>query len=1115
MKCPRCQHENPAAVKFCGECGARFEVLCPACRAANPPPNKFCHQCGGPLTGSSNTKSTSPETYIPQHLADRILASKGALEGERKQVTVLFADLKGSMELLADRDPEDARRLLDPVLERMMDAVHRYEGTVNQVMGDGIMALFGAPLAHEDHAVRACYAALRMQEAVKQYAEDVWRSEGVRLQIRVGLNSGEVVVRSIGSDLRMDYTAVGQTTHLAARMEQMADPGATLLTADALSLAEGFVQVRSLGVVAVKGLASPIEIFELKGASPVRSRLQAAAARGLTTFVGRDAEMDTLFVALEQAKTGKGQVVAVVGEPGVGKSRLFWEFTHSHRTKGCLVLETASVSYGKATTYLPVIDLLKDYFEVEPGDDMRKIRERLTGKLLSPDRALERCLAPLLWLLDVTVEDAEWARVDPRARRQRLLDSLRQLVLRETQVQPLVLVFEDLHWIDGETQAFLDLLMESLPTARLLLLVNHRPEYGHGWGGKTYYRQLRVDSLSAASADQLLGPLLGHDPSIAALKPFLIARTEGNPFFLEESVRSLVETGALAGEPGAYRLMKSPETLNIPATVQAILAARIDRLAPEDKRLIQTASVLGKDISYSLLEAIAEAEEVALRGGLARLQAAEFLYEMRLFPEAEYTFKHALTLEVAYGGLLQERRRALHARIVDVIESRYPDSLVERINRLAVHALRGALWDKALHYCRQVGQRDYLRRAYREGVTGYEQALEALEHLSDSPDTRASGVDLRIDLVRGLMSLGEHERALVVLSDAETQAHRVNDRVRLRRVLSLMGWVRRHHGDLDGALAATRQGLEIAVSLGDPLPQAEASSALANMFEAVGDYPRAAELWRRSLETLPRGASGPARDLAISSQSWLARVLGFLGEFKEGRRLGEEALQAAMREQRGELPLSAHCNLSIVYRIQGDFEAATRVGEEGLALARASDDWIWTDVLASSLGQVYGESGRVTEGLELLQKSLADTAQRRSLYFQPFRLMGLSILYRLAGLLDQAWPLANQALQMSRQQGMRSVEMNTLFQLGALHADAAPPNYQAADAHYRQALSLAAQLATRPLGAHCHLALGRLSRRMAQRAQAQQHFATATTMYREMDMRFYLEQAEAESKALS
>ena len=494
----------------------------------------------------------------PPYLAEKILTSRSALEGERKQVTVLFADLKGSMELLADRDPEEARQLLDPVLDRMMAAVHRYEGTVNQVMGDGIMALFGAPLAHEDHAVRACYAALRMQEAVKQYATEVQRTHGVPLHIRVGLNAGEVVVRSIGSDLHMDYTAVGQTTHLAARMEQMAMPGAILITPAVLGLVEGFVQVKALGAMPVRGLRDPVEVYEVTGAGVVRSRLQAAAARGLTRFVGRQPELETLQQALAQAQAGHGQVVAMVGEAGVGKSRLLYEFGHSHHTQGWLVLESASVSYGKATPYFPVVDLLKRYCHVEERDDPRTIRAKVTGQLLTLDEALHATIPALLALLDALPADSPFLTLDPPQRRQRTLDGLKRLLLRESQVQPLLLVCEDLHWIDTETQALLDSLVESLPTAQLLLLVNYRPEYQHGWGSKTYYRQLRLDPLPPASADAFLQALLGDDPSLGPLTPLLIARTGGNPFFLEESVRTLVETGMLVGAPGCLSAGAAP-----------------------------------------------------------------------------------------------------------------------------------------------------------------------------------------------------------------------------------------------------------------------------------------------------------------------------------------------------------------------------------------------------------------------------------------------------------------------------------------------------------------------------------------------------------------------------
>ena len=658
----------------------------------------------------------APLAYTPPHLAEKILTSRTALEGERKQVTVLFADLKDSTELIKDLDPEAAQQLLDPAIHIMMDAVHRFEGTVNQVLGDGIMALFGAPIAHEDHALRAGYAALAMQAAMQPAAEAVRRQHGVTLRIRVGLNSGEVVVRTIGNDLHMDYSAVGQTVHLAARMEQLAPPGSILLTASTLRLVEGLVRVSALGPLPVKGLAEPVEGYELVGASSLRRRLQAAALRGLTRFIGREPELAALTQALARARAGHGQVVALMGEAGVGKSRLVYECLHSHRTQGWRVLESASVSYGKATPYFPVLDLLRRYAQVDDHDESRTIRAKVTGHVLTLDDTLQETLPALLWLLEALPEDSPFLHLDPPQRRQRTLVALQRLLLRESQVQPLLLVFEDLHWIDSETQTLLNSLVERLPTAPLLLLVNYRPEYQHGWGSKTYCTQLRLDPLEPASAAEVLHVLLGGDPGLTPLKQLLIGRTEGNPFFLEESVRTLVETGMLIGEPGAYRLAQALPTIQVPATVQAVLAARIDRLSPEDKRLLQTVTVIGHEMPLPLLQAIAELPEADLQRGLSHLQAAGFLYETRLFPEREFTFKHALTHEVAYNSLLQERRRALHGRIVEAIEGLYPDRLTEQVERLAYHAVRGEAWDKAVTYCRQAGGRAVARSAYREAV---------------------------------------------------------------------------------------------------------------------------------------------------------------------------------------------------------------------------------------------------------------------------------------------------------------------------------------------------------------------------------------------------------------
>ena len=1062
-----------------------------------------------PTTPSASSQDRPPLAYTPQYLAEKVLHSRSAMEGERKQVTVLFADLKGSMELLADRDPEEARHILDPVLERLMAAVHRYEGTVNQIMGDGIMALFGAPLAHEDHAVRACYAALAMQEAMRRYSAEVRRTHGVEVQIRVGLNSGEVVVRAIGNDLHMDYSAIGQTTHMAARMEQLATPGSIRLTAETLRLAEGLIQVTALGPVPVRGLADPVEVFELVGASTLRGRFQAAATRGLTRFVGRQMEIEALQQALARAETGHGHIVAMVGEAGVGKSRLVYEFVHSHHLTGWRVLESASVSYGKATPYFPVLDLLKRYVHVEESDDLRTIRAKVTGQVLTLDEALQEVIPALLSLLDALPDDSPFLKLEPPQRRQRILEALKRLLLRESQVQPLLLVFEDLHWIDAETQALLDSLVESLPTARLLLLVNYRPEYQHAWGSKTSYTQLPLDPLPPASADELLQALVGDDPSLAPLTRLLIARTEGNPFFLEESVRTLVETGALVGEPGAYRLAQSLPTIQVPATVQAVLAARIDRLSPEDKRLLQTAAVIGTEVPFPLLQAIGEVPEEALHRGLDHLQAAELLYETRLFPEREYTFKHALTHEVAYGGLLQERRRVLHGRIVEVLEALAAERLAEQVDRLAHHAVRGEVWDKAVIYCQQAGARAYDRAAFREAAASFEHALQALAYLPEDGDTRVRALELRLALASPLSILGEHGRCRALLGEAEALARALDDPVRLGRVLVQMASVLRITGDHDSAIAAGQQALELTAALGESALQMQASYFLGLTYWSIGNFGQAAELLRQNVEAADRESGTPSTGGRIQSRAWLARTLSEFGAFAEGRRHGEEALRLATLEGREDTPIIAHGCLGHVYLAQGDLEQAIGVLDQGLALCRASNHGIWLQRIVAALGYAYALQERLAEGRTLLEEAISVTSRTGGLHDHAARVAWFSEVCRLAGRGEEAWQHARQALGLARQQKARGNEALALYQLGVVHAHADPPDIVQAEAYYQQSLALAEELGMRPLQAHCHLGLGTLYAKTGQQEQARAELATAIELYRAMEMQFWLPQAEA------
>jgi class 3 adenylate cyclase/tetratricopeptide (TPR) repeat protein len=948
-------------------------VPCQSCGFSNEPGEKFCGGCAAPLTVASRPpepKFTSPQAYTPKHLAEKILTSKIALEGERKQITVLFADLKGSMELLADRDPEEARRLLDPVLERMMEAVHFYEGTVNQVMGDGIMALFGAPIGHEDHAVRGCYAALRMQRRVTLYADEIQRGGGTPVQIRVGLNSGEVVVRAIGSDLHMDYTAVGQTAHLAARMEQMAKPGSVLVTGDTLKLAEGFVQVRPLGAVPVKGLETAIQVYELTGTVPARSRLQAHAGRGLTRFVGRDGELKQLAQALERAAQGRGQAVAIVGEAGVGKSRLVWEFTQSHRTQGWLVLDSGSVSYGKATSYLPVTDLLKAYCRIQERDDARAIRERMAGKLLMLDRALEPLLTPLLALLDVPVNDAVWDTLDPPQRRQRILEAVKRLLLRESQVQPLLVIFEDLHWIDTETQALLDGLMESLPTARVLLLVNYRPEYRHAWGSKTYYLQLRIDPLPPDSAEELLTALLGDDRTLEPLKRVLIARTEGNPFFLEESVRTLVETQVLVGERGTYRMLKSPDAWQIPATAQAILAARIDRLAPEDKRLLQTAAVIGKDVPFGLLRAIADMSQDTLRQGLAHLQAAEFLYEMNLFPDLEYTFKHALTHQVAYDTLVEERRRPLHAKIATAIEQLYSDRLVEHAEQLAYHTVRAGLAEKAVQYLREAGTKALERSACREATEFLQQALAVLQSQPETPGTLAEALSVRMALGPALIATKGNVSPEVEATylQALELCDRLEDTTRRFPVLWGLWYVNHGRGNYERALQLAEHGLMFAESTSDPAYQLEAHHSMWSTLLAIGRSLESAEHCDRGLALYDRVERRPwwlygTHDPGVCCRDVLSLTTWLLGRPDDATTWTGEALRLAHELQHPFTQMVALHSAALIHYSCGEWTTAAEVAREALGLCQVHGFSLWPQRLAVILARLLVEQGQVEEGL--------------------------------------------------------------------------------------------------------------------------------------------------------
>jgi tetratricopeptide (TPR) repeat protein len=797
----------------------------------------------------------------------------------------------------------------------------------------------------------------------------------------------------------------------------------------------------------------------------------------------------------------------------VGKSRLVYEFVHSHHTSGWSVLESASVSYGKATPYFPVIDLLKRYSHIADHDDTRTIRAKLTGQVLTLDAALQDVIPALLALLDALPDDSPFRQLDPAQRRQRTLTALKRVLLRESQVQPLLLVFEDLHWIDTETQALLDSLVESLPTAQILLLVNYRPEYQHGWGSKTYYTQLRLDPLPPMSADEFLHALLGDDASLKPLTRLLITRTEGNPFFLEESVRTLVETGVLQGERGAYHLEQALQTIQVPATVQVVLAARIDRLPPEEKGLLQTAAVIGHEVPLPLLQAVADMSEEVLHRSLAHLQATEFLYETRLFPEGEYTFKHALTHEVAYGGLLHERRRALHARIVEALEALAGDRMAEQVERLAQHALRGEVWDKALAYCWQAGEKAVARSAYREAVGYFEQALSALPHMPETRATREQAIDLRLALRSALLSSGDWGRILGYLREAESLAVALDDPRRLGQVSLFLSRHFSSMGAYDQAIATAQRALALSTASGEVVLHALANQYLGMAYYAQGDYHRAIECLRQTVAffegTRRHDRVGQVNLPAVLSRNLLSWCHAELGTFAEGRALGEEGLWIAEEVDRPVDLMAGSGGLGLLLLHQGELPRALPLLERAGRLCQEIGFSVHFIRWAASLGVAYTLSGRIADAVPLLMQAMEQTVATEMPGYQTLCSLPLGEAQMLAGHLEEAHALAEQALALTRAHQERGHEAYALRLLGEIAAHRAPPDVDQAAAHYRQALALADELGMRPLQAHCHRGLGTLYATIGQQEQARTELSAAIVLYRAMDMTFWLPQTEA------
>jgi class 3 adenylate cyclase/tetratricopeptide (TPR) repeat protein len=1087
MRCSRCGNDNREGRKFCAQCGQPLKLACPSCDAPNEPQERFCGDCGAALVVQAQAGAIQPPGVASTAPDIRIISAQAegslALEGERKTVTALFADIKGSTELMRDLDPEEARAIVDPVLQLMMAPVHRYGGYVAQSTGDGIFALFGAPVAHEDHPQRALHAALAMQEELHRYADRL-RAEGkIPVEARVGVNTGEVVVRSIETGGHTEYTPVGHVTNLAARMQTVAPAGSIAVSETTQRLCEGYFEFRAQGPTAVKGLDAPVEVYEVLRAGPLRTHFELSARRGLTRFVGREREIAELKRALELAQSGHGQIVAAVAEAGTGKSRLFYEF------KAALpddrkVMEAYSVSTGKAAPYQPVLELLHSYFTFEAADDPAARRAKIATRLKGLDPTLNDISPYLFALLGIQDTPDPLTQLDPAIKRRRTLEALKRIVLYESVNQPLLLIFEDLHWIDSQTQALLDLLADSIANACVLLLVDYRPEYRHQWAGKSYYTQLGLSPLGQESAEELLAALLGDAAELGPLKRLVADKSGGNPFFIEELVQGFFDEGVLTRN-GGVRMTRPLGQVRIPPTVQGILSSRIDRLPSEEKGVLQTLAVLGKDIPLNLVRHVTPLSESELSRICSDLQAGEFIYEQPSLAGSEYTFKHALTQDVAYNSVLLERRRVLHERAGNAIEALYAGALGDHLAELAHHYARSANLRKAVHYLGRAGRQAFDRHALSEARVLLNRGLELLKELPDDTERARKEIDLLGTLSYTLLLTadpGASEREAAAVR-AKELCERLGDETSLIKALTELANLRMNRGELQQARELAEQAVASTERAEDPGLVAGAHFQLGEVVYVIGEFATAREHLERAIQLL---GSGPYRNIwetmwAGRSTEWLIRIAVICGYPATALERGRDALSVARRSLNPTslgiaLDSNAWTNCFL-----GNIRKTQEFADQMLALAADHDMPLWRFFGNIWRGWSLAAQGQ-EEGIAMLQRA------RQAAVAAPLLL--LNVLRQLAeGFLfcsrpDEGLAVAAEGLALARRTAAGTFEPGLLQTKGALLLLHGTAKAAEAENCFRQVIRVGQSHGAKLWELHASTSLARLLRDTNRRDEA-------------------------------